>query len=165
MKATAHRCIPVAPSSFSKARNPVQPISPSSGGRANDIIWMDAEQSVRSGWPSRTNMPPPDKKDRAQGPVSPTGKSMSLPGHATGRASCDVGRPTWIGRSRHVVLCHQTVAPAFGNQQPRVGWIGFNLLPQAINMGFQRVRCDTRIVTPNLVQQHIARHNAIGRPI
>src|SRR5438105_15068217 len=48
---------------------------------------------------------------------------------------------------------HQLIAAGFGHQDCRGGGILFDLLPQAVNVGFQRMRGDAGIVTPHLLQQ------------
>ena len=46
---------------------------------------------------------------------------------------------------------NQSVTAAFGDQKLHIAGIGFDLLTQAVDMGFQRMRGDPRIIPPNLV--------------
>ncbi len=53
-------------------------------------------------------------------------------------------------------LWHQPVAARLGDQDLGVGWIGLDLLAQAIDVSFQGMGRDARVVAPNLAQQRLA---------
>src|SRR3990167_9804671 len=55
----------------------------------------------------------------------------------------------------------KAIAAAVGDQDGGTGRILLDLLAQAVDVGFERMRRDARVVTPDLVQQDIARHRAV----
>ena len=55
---------------------------------------------------------------------------------------------------------NQFIAAIFGDQEPRIGRICLDFLPQTVDMGFQRMGRHASIIAPNLVQQHIAGDHA-----
>jgi hypothetical protein len=59
----------------------------------------------------------------------------------------------------------QSITAGRGHQQPAVGRIAFDFLAQPVNVGFQGMRRHAGIVTPNLIQQDLPRHHAVGMPI
>src|ERR1700691_1151419 len=60
---------------------------------------------------------------------------------------------------------YQFIAAGFGDQDSGRGGILFDLLPQTINVGFQRVRGDARIIAPDFLQQRFARNRALAGAI
>jgi len=61
--------------------------------------------------------------------------------------------------------CHHRADARRGHQQATDGRIGLDLLAQPIDMRLQRMRRHTRVVTPDLVQQLLAQHRAVGVPV
>ena len=68
-------------------------------------------------------------------------------------------------RRRALELGHQLVAACLGVQDGRSGGVLLELLPQPINVRLERVRGDTGIVTPDLLQQRLARYRALIGPV
>src|SRR5215510_10319753 len=64
-------------------------------------------------------------------------------------------------RRRALELGHQLVAACLGDQDGGSGGVLLELLPQPINVRLERVRGDTGIVTPDLLQQGLARYRAL----
>src|SRR5262249_12911246 len=62
---------------------------------------------------------------------------------------------------RKMLSRHQLVTTGFGYQDGRIGRIALNLLAQPINMGFERVRRDSRVVAPHFLQQDFARYRPL----
>src|SRR5580658_2892042 len=60
---------------------------------------------------------------------------------------------------------HQFVATGFGNQDRGRGRILLDLLPQSIDVRLQRVRSHARIITPDLLQQRLARYRPLAGAI
>src|SRR5262245_14458688 len=58
-------------------------------------------------------------------------------------------------------LGHQFVAACLGDQDGGSGGVLLELLPQPINVRLERVSGDTGIVTPDLLQQRLARYRAL----
>ena len=62
--------------------------------------------------------------------------------------------------SAHCIDCHQRANAdsliALGQEVPLSGGVLFDLLAQAIDVRFERVGCYARIVSPDLVKQHVA---------
>src|SRR6516164_3910558 len=58
-------------------------------------------------------------------------------------------------------LGHQLVAACLGDQDGGSGGVLLELLPQPVNVRLERVRGDTGIVTPDLLQQRLARYRAL----
>src|SRR5208337_3677728 len=59
----------------------------------------------------------------------------------------------------------ETVSARVRDQQLSISGIGFNFLPETVNMCFQRVRGDIRIIAPNLAQKLVARNDNSLCPI
>src|SRR5580692_1764886 len=53
-------------------------------------------------------------------------------------------------------LRRQPIPARLGDQDLRAGGVGFDLLAQAVDVGFQRVGGDAGVVTPHLGQQLLA---------
>ena len=49
----------------------------------------------------------------------------------------------------------ELVSAGFGDQDLRLRWVGFDLLPQPVNMGLERVGRHPRIIAPDLMQQDL----------
>src|SRR5262245_30215837 len=62
---------------------------------------------------------------------------------------------------RRKALGHQFVAACLGDQDGGSGGVLLELLPQPINVRLERVSGDTGIVTPDLLQQRLARYRAL----
>src|ERR1700726_1845924 len=60
---------------------------------------------------------------------------------------------------------HQFVAAGLGDQDCGAGGIPLDFLPQPVDVRFQRVRGDARIVAPDLLQQHLARYRPLAGAI
>src|SRR4029077_13729015 len=60
---------------------------------------------------------------------------------------------------------HQFVATGLRHQYLGIGRILLDLLAQAINVGLQSVGGDTLIVTPDFLQQRLARHRQLSGPV
>src|SRR5690606_33460777 len=73
--------------------------------------------------------------------------------NARSATSGGVGRRSLMRGSRL-----EAVAAGVGQQQPRLTWLGLDLLTQAVDVGFQRVGGDPGVVAPHLGQQLFARH-------
>src|SRR5215218_252515 len=56
---------------------------------------------------------------------------------------------------------HQLVAAGIGDQYRRTGGVFLDLLPQPVNVGLERVGGDAGIVSPDLLQQCLARHRPL----
>src|SRR5690349_17463502 len=69
-----------------------------------------------------------------------------------------------IATERPRRLGYQTITAGFGHENLRMTGVVLDLLPQAIDVGFQRVRGYRRIVAPHLMQKRIARHG-VARPV
>ena len=65
----------------------------------------------------------------------------------------------------HDFLRHQTISAAFCDQKASICRVWLDFLTQTIDMGFQRVRSDTGVIAPDLMQQHIPCHHTIGGAI
>ena len=59
---------------------------------------------------------------------------------------------TDLGESGRDPLWHQPVAVRLGHQELGVGWIGFDLLAQAVDVGLEGVRGHVRVVAPDLTE-------------
>src|SRR3569833_274331 len=55
-------------------------------------------------------------------------------------------------------LWHQLVAAGIGNQDRRAAGVLLDLLPQTVDMRFERVGGHAGIVAPDLLEQGLARH-------
>ena len=66
------------------------------------------------------------------------------------------------GERSAIPLGAKPVAAGFGDQQPGCGWIGLDLLPKAIDVGFERVSGDGGIVAPDFAQQRLPRHRLVS---
>lgn len=89
------------------------------------------------------------KKAPAYAGASPTGRN-----HGGGRGG--LGNPARFPVRHHSCKSdaksgNQAVTATFGDQKLHIAGIGFDLLTQAVDMGFQRMRGDPRIIPPNLV--------------
>src|ERR1700730_6034372 len=62
-------------------------------------------------------------------------------------------------------LRHQFVSTRFSDQNGGARSILFDLLPQSIDVRFEGVRSDTRIIAPNLLQQSFTRDRSLARAI
>ena len=122
-------------------------------------------------WSGRAQIKKAGRKAR---PVQQGGKLCHNPDTARGtkivfRTTNGFYLSIWIiirpKGDKTVNLSHQFVAAVFGDQQPRIGGIGLDFLPQTVDMGFQRMGRHASIIAPNLVQQHIAGHHALLRAI
>src|SRR6185503_16874003 len=60
---------------------------------------------------------------------------------------------------------HQLVAAGFRHQDRRHGGVLLHLLPQPVNMRFQRVGGDAGIVAPYFLQKRLARHRLLPSAI
>ena len=60
---------------------------------------------------------------------------------------------------------NQPVAARVCHQKPGVAGIWLDLLPQTVDMGFQRVGGDAGVIAPDLVQQHVAGDDTVLRAI
>src|SRR6476620_7465137 len=67
--------------------------------------------------------------------------------------------------SRQCYLRHQLVAAGLGNQQLSLRGVLLDLLPQPINMSLECVRGDASVVSPHLMQQHVARDHPLAGAI
>src|SRR4029077_7222101 len=57
---------------------------------------------------------------------------------------------------------HQLVATGLGDQDGGRGGVLLDLLPQPVDVRFQRVRRPSRIVAPDLLQQRLPRHRPLA---
>src|ERR1039458_9385843 len=57
---------------------------------------------------------------------------------------------------------HQFVAARFSDQDGRSGGILLDLLPQSIDVRLERVRGDSRVVAPDLLQQRLPRYRPLA---
>ena len=64
-------------------------------------------------------------------------------------------------RQRALELGHQLVAACLGDQNSGSGGVLLELLPQPVDVRLERVRGDTGVVTPDLLQQRLARYRAL----
>ncbi len=53
---------------------------------------------------------------------------------------------------------NQPISFGLGHQDFRIGRVGFDLVPQAVNMGFDGVSGDVRVIAPDFV-------GGLGRPL
>src|SRR3954447_12782130 len=59
----------------------------------------------------------------------------------------------------------ELVAARLGHQDARVGGVRLDLLAQAIDVGFERVRRDVGVVAPHLGEQHAAADYLLPGPV
>src|SRR5262245_50203827 len=67
-----------------------------------------------------------------------------------------------VATFRDHTLRHQLVAARVGHQDGRVGGVPLDLLAQPVDVGFERMGGDARVVAPDLLQQCLARHRALA---
>ncbi len=66
---------------------------------------------------------------------------------------------------RALSIMGQACIPAFCDQKRRIRRIFFYFLAQTIDVGFQRMRGHTRIITPHFLKEHIAADNLVAGTI
>ena len=59
----------------------------------------------------------------------------------------------------------QPITATLGYQEASIGRIRLDLLPQAVNVGFQRMGRHRRVVAPHLIQQHLPSNRSRSGPI
>src|SRR5690606_20507155 len=57
---------------------------------------------------------------------------------------------------------NEFVAALLGHENAGVGRILLDLLPKAVDVRLERVRCDVGVVAPDLGEQHLARHHLLA---
>ena len=83
------------------------------------------------------------------------------------REERDVAEHIDVGVERLAAPClsRQLVAAGLGDQQLGMRRIALDLLPQAVDVGFERVRGHAGIVAPHLGEKHVARDDPVARPV
>src|SRR5579863_708387 len=133
--------------------------------RAISQRWSNAAPSPRPSriaGPSSDATSPPARSIDARCAIK---RRMSMSSPLTGFPLLDRGypRPADIRLSRaprRRLLWHQAITASVGDQDLGVRRIAFDLLAQTIDVGFERVGGDARVVAPDLVQQHVAADGA-----
>src|SRR5689334_13223379 len=89
-------------------------------------------------------------------------RSASRPRTASAGTRCRKAMSSsMLMRRRKSPSRHQLVSAAFRDKNRGRGSILLDLLPQAIDVGLERVRGDAGIVAPHFLQQHFARHRTL----
>src|SRR4029077_18983821 len=78
---------------------------------------------------------------------------------------CSLPGSAFVPGQRHRHSEHQFIAARVSYEERRVRGILFYFLAQTINMRLKCVGCNLRIVTPDLVEQHIARYRFLSGSI